>query len=150
LNHLDRKIRDLDNRIHHVHFNGENQREKEIDPLTKAELEMDQPLLDHLLDKHVGPISKWKLDVGLERKHTDQSALGYFVNYGVDFQNPTIEEYEFFRLDKKRDEAMGYNPRKDSNYKFGVDLTKEEWEALERKMETNPHADRRQNESYSS
>jgi hypothetical protein len=54
----------------------------------EAELERDRPLIDHLGDHHIVP------------------------------ENLTIEGEEWFRLLKKRDKALGYDPRLDPNYKF--------------------------------
>lgn len=88
----------------------------EIPEALAKELEEEKPLMDHLGEKHVYPILRWKLSVGLEK--TKPPGPGYFVNYGEDFQNPTIEEWEYFRLEKKWDQAHGYDPKKDPNYKF--------------------------------
>ena len=79
------------------------------------ELERDQPLIDHLGEHHIVPIIKWKLKAGLETK---VKVGRLFANYGDDFDNLMIEEEEWFRLLKKRDKALGYDPRLDPNYKF--------------------------------
>lgn len=80
---------------------------KESEAIEK-ELERDAPLLDHLADHHVVPILEWKLEVGLETK----IKVGeLFANYGEDYENLTIEEEEYFRLMKKRDKAIGWNPK---------------------------------------
>ena len=113
---LEKKYEDLTgDRIHYYHFNDDEsealRREHEI----LEDLERDQPLIDHLGDHHIVPTIKWKLNVGLETK----IKVGrLFANYGEDFENLTIEEEEWFRLLKKRDKALGYDPRLDPNYKF--------------------------------
>lgn len=110
---LERRIKNLDDRIHHIHFNGDE--ENEIDPISKADQELDQPMIDHLADYHIEPIIKWKLAEGLETKIQVGSL---FRNYGEDFEHMTIEEEEWFRLLKKRDEALGFEPKKARGYKF--------------------------------
>ena len=89
---------------------------KDIPEALAKELDEEDILIDHLGDKHVYPILRWKIEVGLEKK--PESRPGIFINYGADFQNPTIEEYEYCRLLKKHHEAIGYDFAKDPNYKF--------------------------------
>ncbi|MGH9979396.1 MAG: hypothetical protein ACRD8Z_26705 [Nitrososphaeraceae archaeon] len=88
----------------------------QIPEALEKELEEEGKLMDHLSEKHVYPILKWKLSVGLEKMREDH--VGIFVNYGEDFQNLTIEEWEYCRLEKKLDQIIGYDPKNDSNYKF--------------------------------
>jgi hypothetical protein len=105
---LEKKYNDLledrSSIIHHYHYSA-----------NEAELERDRPLIDHLGDHHIVPIIKWKIKAGLETK----IKVGrLFANYGEDYENLTIEGEEWFRLLKKRDKALGYDPRLDPNYKF--------------------------------
>ena len=96
----------------------------ELEALTREqialeeELTQDQDLIDHLGDYHIVPILKWKISVGLERDRSLEEGNRYFINYGEDFENKTIEEEEYFRLMLKRDKAIGYDPKGDPNYKF--------------------------------
>lgn len=52
------------------------------------------------------PILKWKLKAGLE---PNLKVGRLFTNYGVEYENLTIEEEEWCRLLKKRDKAIGWN-----------------------------------------
>jgi hypothetical protein len=109
---LDKAIKILDDKIHHVHFDDDA---LVIDPLTKAELDLDQPMIDHLAEHHIEPVIKWKLAEGLETKI---KVGNLFKNYGEDFEHLTIEEEEWFRLLKRRDEAYGFDPKTARGYKF--------------------------------
>jgi hypothetical protein len=116
LNKLEKKYEDLTgNKVYHYHFaDGELEAIRRKDEALE-DSEKDQPLIDHLGDYHILPIIKWKLSVGLETK----IKVGrLFANYGEDYENLTIEEEVWFRLLKKRDKALGYDPRLDPNYKF--------------------------------
>ncbi|MGH9976246.1 MAG: hypothetical protein ACRD8Z_10490 [Nitrososphaeraceae archaeon] len=110
---LEKKYNDLlKDRSSIVHHFANSDEETEV--LIK-ELEREQQLLDHLGDHHLVPIIKWKLKVGLETK----IQVGrLFTKYGEDYENLTIEEEEWFRLLRKQDEAYGYDPKLDPNYKF--------------------------------
>jgi hypothetical protein len=115
LNKLEKKYEDITGEgIYHYHFADD-----ELEDIKKHEaledLEKEQLLIDHLGDYHIVPIIKWKLNVGLETK----IKLGrLFANYGEEYENLTVEEEEWFRLLKKRNEKLGYDPRLDPNYKF--------------------------------
>ena len=116
LKNLEKKYEDLTgDEIHRYHFDRDEPEALRREYEALEELEKDQPLIDHLGDHHVVPIIKWKLKAGLE---TRIKVGMLFANYGEDFENLTIEEEEWFRLLKKRDKALGYDPRLDPNYKF--------------------------------
>lgn len=102
-------LEDTSSRIHHYTYLDDEPEAliKEREAIAK-ELEQDAPLLDHLADHHVVPILEWKLEVGLETKIKVGSL---FTNCGKDYENLTIEEEEYFRLMKKRHEAIGWNPK---------------------------------------
>jgi hypothetical protein len=116
---LVRAVRDLEKiKINSFSEKWDHSETVQVTPEALAkELEEEKPLLDHLDEKHVWPIFKWKLKVGLEKRH-ERAGPGYFSKYGQDFQNPTIEEYEYFRLLRKQHEAIGYDLGKDPNYQF--------------------------------
>jgi hypothetical protein len=100
---------------HHCQFTDDESEASRSEHEALEELEKDEPLIDHLGDRHIVRIIKWKLKVGLETKIKPGRL---FANYGEDYENLTIEEEEWFRLLKKRDKALGYDPRLDPNYKF--------------------------------
>lgn len=114
---LEKRYEDLtgDRIHHHYHFTDDEPEALSREREALEELEKDQPLIDHLGDRHIVPIIKWKLKVGLETK----IKVGrLFANYGEDYENLTIEEEEWFRLLKKRDKVLEYDLRLDPNYKF--------------------------------
>lgn len=116
LHKLEKKYADLTGeRIYHYHFADDKLEDLRKEHEALEGLEKDQPLIDHLGDYHIVPIIKWKLNAGLETKIKPGRL---FANYGEDYENQTIEEEEWFRLLKKRDKALGYDPRLDPNYKF--------------------------------
>jgi hypothetical protein len=114
-----RKYEDLTGeRMHHFHFSDVTDEPEGLtreQKILEQQLMQEQELIDHLGDYHVVPILKWKISVGLERKFGPGEC---FLNYGEDYQNKTVEEEEYFRLSLKRDNAIGYDPKKDPNRKF--------------------------------
>jgi hypothetical protein len=116
ITNLEKKYEDMTgDRIYHYHFTDNELEALRREREALEELEKNQPLIEHLGDYHIVSIIKWKLNSGLETKIKVGSL---FTNYGEDYENMTIEEEEWFRLLKKRDKVLGYDPRLDPNYKF--------------------------------